>query len=1274
MHTSEPPSLGSVPPPAMRPVPLVPSQVIADRYEVRGELARGGMGIVYRVEDRLTGEQRALKRVKSGGERDAFLMEALEREYQVLAGLAHPRIIRVFDFGRVEASGAPREHAQEVGPYYVMELLEGEDLRSAAPLPYREACLYLRDVATSLSLLHARRLLHRDLSPNNVRKTPDGHCKLFDFGALHAFGHAAVTVGTPPAIPPEALRGAALDQRADLYALGALAYWMLTGEHAYPAERLDDLPSEWERTIAPPSSKADDVPRELDALVLALLSHDALARPASAGEVIARLNRIAELPSVEAEEAESLAQSFLRNPPFVGREEELESIARAVQGALAGHGQALRIEAPSGAGRTRLLEEAGMRARLAGINVLRVDASTAPEPYGVVRAVLLRSFEARPAAMSQLSEQHRRALSVLGSELQVRLPPGARLGKSERAPAAEEPRSSNPTHSLESMLVELSREWPFLLAIDNVEDADGASLAVLTALAKRASQSSLCLITCEGMRRRAQHTVGLAALQAQSVNLRLSGLTTLETLALARSLFGDAANVERFAEWLHDSTAGSPLHCLETTRQLLMRGVVRHLDGLWVLPVDRPNAELSADLEEALSVRLAGLSQEARSLAECLALQRQAPSFGLCMLLCAPASDAQVRDFLQELARLDVLHADYGSYRFSSLAIREALLAHIEQERLAQHHRKLGEAFLQLAPGKGTAAEGSAREQYDEGIVRMEAGLHLIEGGDDLRGADLIADVISDSFNVRTLFANLYRAGRPSEAALRVYKYHRRSPYERMPLLASLCHASYYEDRRWGERYGDEALDVLEGVSGLQTARRLQPVFGKHLGLVLALAIAWLRFLLTPKSELRYGFREVMVQLSSSVTSLAGTAAISLDAARAERIANVLEPFSALPARAAPRGIYEFCQGLALIGREHPGAAVAKLEQSLARFQTSSYYRSLPVDGRLLMTAAVHFASGSLSTFRADSRGVLESARALEASGYKLYALVASQLRFLYHMNRGEFTDAAIHSEQVELHAALVGSAWQVEVWESAALAMLFSQVGDVIGLTRVQQRLAVACQTVPSLRPYLRLTSDTLEALQSQRFDDDPQSSSSRARQVLHTSIAWSAYPSSIARVLNHAGRHLDAKLACEQVMAQLGAQDADYVSLFLPIWIEHALARAGLGETQAAREELEALIARFSPSGHPLALGLVHEALARVALAVGDRELFERNLLTMEQVFRPTQNPALIARCERLAASASAFGEGLLLPRPGARIDSDTSGKRGSDAKTVRAQRTRN
>src|SRR5688572_1823828 len=99
------------------------------------------MGVVYRVYDRVERATRAMKRLIGGAGSSSLLQEAFEREYHVLASLKHPRIIRVFDYG-----------VDDRGPFYTMELIEGDDMRRAAPLSFKKACSYLRDIATSLSL------------------------------------------------------------------------------------------------------------------------------------------------------------------------------------------------------------------------------------------------------------------------------------------------------------------------------------------------------------------------------------------------------------------------------------------------------------------------------------------------------------------------------------------------------------------------------------------------------------------------------------------------------------------------------------------------------------------------------------------------------------------------------------------------------------------------------------------------------------------------------------------------------------------------------------------------------------------------------------------------------------------------------------------------------------------------------------------------------------------------------------------------------------------
>ncbi|HTV23017.1 MAG TPA: serine/threonine-protein kinase, partial [Polyangiaceae bacterium] len=178
------------------------------------------------MRDSVSQRELALKQlsVERHGQHTSDLAVLFQREFHTLAQLSHPRIIAVFDFG-----------VEERGPYYTMELLSGGDLRSSAPLAWPEACRLLYDVCSSLALVHARRWVHRDVTPLNIRRTQDGRAKLIDFGAMVSMGPCEVGVGTPPFAAPEVIQRSLLDARTDLFSVGATLYYVLTGRNAYPA-------------------------------------------------------------------------------------------------------------------------------------------------------------------------------------------------------------------------------------------------------------------------------------------------------------------------------------------------------------------------------------------------------------------------------------------------------------------------------------------------------------------------------------------------------------------------------------------------------------------------------------------------------------------------------------------------------------------------------------------------------------------------------------------------------------------------------------------------------------------------------------------------------------------------------------------------------------------------------------------------------------------------------------------------------------------------------
>ena len=368
------------------------------------------------------------------------------------------------------------------------------------------------------------------------------------------------------------------------------------------------------------------------------------------------------------------------------------------------------------------------------------------------------------------------------------------------------------------------------------------------------------------------------------------------------------------------------------------------------------------------------------------------------------------------------------------------------------------------------------------------------------------------------------------------------------------------------------------------------------------------------------------------MTTLTGAASLSLDAERAARTAELLEPFAILPKRLTPAGIWRFCKGLQEIGRENEANAYAEFDTLLKRFEDPKYYPTLPADGRRLYIAAAHFARGSFAIFRARGQTALESADALDATGLKLYAMIASQLRFLYYTMRGEFAEAAPHREQVELHAAHVGSVWQVETWEAPALILITTALSDIVGGTRIAHRLESMSRSVPSLKRHTRLAKQGL-MLARRDFSYTDSVSAEYGSHPPRSYIGWAATMGFLARGYNELGKHAEAKATCERTLIHVTDADREYVALFLVPDIELAIAEAGLGNAADGLARIDRLLERFADCDHPLVHGLLNEARARISWGAGNIEEYERCRAEVERLFRPTNTPALIAKCEALA-----------------------------------------
>jgi len=252
------------------------------QYTLEGKLGQGGMGAVYRARHAMLRRRAAIKLIRADAGSTTDAMRArFEREADATASLESPHTVKLFDFG-----------VSNDGDFYtVMELLVGIDLESAitrfGPMPPERVVFLLRQACASLGEAHAAGLVHRDVKPANLMICryggPVDVLKVLDFGLVAL--ERGIVGGTPATMAPEVINGAEdVDGRADLYALGCVAYWLLTGERVFTRDTVDaTLRAHLEDDPVPPSARVETpIPATLEAVVMSCLAKDPARRPADA--------------------------------------------------------------------------------------------------------------------------------------------------------------------------------------------------------------------------------------------------------------------------------------------------------------------------------------------------------------------------------------------------------------------------------------------------------------------------------------------------------------------------------------------------------------------------------------------------------------------------------------------------------------------------------------------------------------------------------------------------------------------------------------------------------------------------------------------------------------------------------------------------------------------------------------------------------------------------------------------------------------------------------
>jgi serine/threonine protein kinase len=253
------------------------------KYEIVGKLGQGAMGLVFKAYDPILNRHVAIKTMSAESGADEDLRKRFQREAQSAAGLNHPNIITVFDFG--EENGRA---------YMAMELLEGTDLKNLIGNPVitlDEKLSVMEQICDGLAFAHEMHVVHRDLKPANIHILPNGQVKIMDFG-LARLGSSDITktgmvMGTPNYMSPEQVRGERVDVRSDIFSIGAVFYELLTVHKPFQADSMHAVLFQvLENDPEPARRWVPNLPPVLVELVERALSKDPAERYQNAGEML----------------------------------------------------------------------------------------------------------------------------------------------------------------------------------------------------------------------------------------------------------------------------------------------------------------------------------------------------------------------------------------------------------------------------------------------------------------------------------------------------------------------------------------------------------------------------------------------------------------------------------------------------------------------------------------------------------------------------------------------------------------------------------------------------------------------------------------------------------------------------------------------------------------------------------------------------------------------------------------------------------------------------
>ena len=693
------------PSPAVSELPPVhPSSFAGGRYAVKKFLGEGGKKRVYLTHDTLLDREVAFGLIKTEGLDDQG-RERIRREAQAMGRMGtHPNIVSVFDLGDEDGQ-----------PYIVTELMAGGDIEALLAktpehqLPLDQALQITREVCRGLQFAHDKGIVHRDLKPGNVWLTQDGGSKIGDFGLAVATDRSRLTqagfmVGTVSYMPPEQALGGNVDQRSDLYALGAMLYELVCGRPPFIGdESVAIITQHLETPPVAPSWHKPEVPAGLEALILRLLEKDPEKRPASAVAVSQALDAIdlKQPQTSEATPAIAADLSPIYRRVFVGREQELQQLKAAFDRALSGQGSLVTVVGEPGIGKTALCEQIATYAAMRGGRSLVghcYEEGSLSLPY-LPFIEALRTYVMSREVDHLKSELGTGAADVarIVSEVRQRLP------LKPSPPGDPEEERYHLFQAVTGFLRNASAVQPLLIVLEDLHDADKGTMELLVHVSRNLSGARLLLVgTYRDIEVDRTHALSatLAELRrnADFDRVLLRGLTADEVERMVNAIVGQEIRWG-FAEAVHRQTEGNPLFVQEVLRYLVEEGLFARQEGRWQRAGETPpEMRIPEGLRDVIGKRLSRLSAECNRLLSYAAVIGR--DFDLETLRTVAATDEdRLLAALEEATHLAILQEHPPQtgrairYRFTHAFIRQTLYEELSAPRRLRLHQEVARAL-----------------------------------------------------------------------------------------------------------------------------------------------------------------------------------------------------------------------------------------------------------------------------------------------------------------------------------------------------------------------------------------------------------------------------------------------------------------------------------------------------------------------------------------------------------------------------------------------------